>query len=137
MTEQKMEMPRMTEWMGVVLTAKEGGEATARMKTERHVLHADDNPRVAGGVIMALMDFTIHHAMDSLLAPNELHATIEMKLNFIRPGQPGSLRAEAKIVNKGSRFAIAEGTIIQEDTGKIVAQTLTTETWVQMPSPAP
>ena len=135
MTEQKMEMPRMTEWMGAVLTEKEGGKATARMKTERHVLHADDNPRVAGGVIMALMDFTIHHAMDSLLAPNELHATIEMKLNFIRPGQPGSLRAEAKIVNKGSRFAIAEGTIIQEDTGKIVAQTLTTETWVQMSSP--
>ena len=134
MTDQKTEMPRLSEWMGVELTEKADGKAIARMKAERHVLHADDNPRVAGGVIMALMDFTIHHAMDSMLAPNELHATIEMKLNFIRPGQPGTLRAEARIVNKGSRFAIAEGTIIQEDTGKIVAQTLTTETWVQMPT---
>ena len=85
---------------------------------------------------MALMDFCIHHAVDSVLAPNELHATIEMKLNFIRPGQPGVLTAEANVVNKGSRFAIVEGTIRQEETGKLVAQTLTTETWVEMPPTA-
>ena len=82
---------------------------------------------------MALLDFCIHHAVHSLLAPNELHATIEMKLNFIRPGQPGVLIAEANVVNKGSRFAIVEGTITQEETGKLVAQTLTTETWVELP----
>lgn len=132
MTETVAQKERLIEWMGAELTEKGDGKAIATLPVERHVLHADDNPRVAGGVIMALMDFCIHHAVHSLLAPNELHATIEMKLNFIRPGQPGVLTAEANVVNKGSRFAIVEGTITQEETGKLVAQTLTTETWVAM-----
>ncbi len=134
MTEGIAQKERLIEWMGAELTEKGDGKAVGVLRVAPHVLHADDNPRVAGGVIMALMDFTIHHAVDSLLAPNELHATIEMKLNFVRPGQPGVLRAEANIVNKGSRFAIVEGVIIQEETGKLVAQTLTTETWVELPA---
>ena len=133
MTETVAQKERLIEWMGAELSEKGDGKATAILRVEQHVLHADDNPRVAGGVIMALLDFCIHHAVHSLLAPNELHATIEMKLNFIRPGQPGVLIAEANVVNKGSRFAIVEGTITQEETGKLVAQTLTTETWVELP----
>ncbi len=130
MTETVAQKERLIEWMGAELTESGDGKAVATLPVGKHVLHADDNPRVAGGVIMALMDFCIHHAVDSLLAPNELHATIEMKLNFIRPGLPGVLTAEANVVNKGSRFAIVEGTITQQETGKLVAQTLTTETWV-------
>ncbi|MYD37106.1 MAG: PaaI family thioesterase [Dehalococcoidia bacterium] len=132
MTETVAQKERLIEWMGAQLTEKGDGKAVATLPAEPHVLHADDNPRVAGGVVMALMDFCIHHAVHSLLAPNELHATIEMKLNFIRPGLPGVLIAEANVVNKGSRFAIVEGTITQQETGKLVAQTLTTETWVVM-----
>jgi uncharacterized protein (TIGR00369 family) len=133
MSEQRTsQQPNLSEWMGAQLIEAREGRAIVRMPVHLRHCHSGEDPRVAGGVVMSLMDFAIHHALASLLAPGEVHATVEMKLNFIRPGQLGTLRAEASIVNKGRRFAVAEGAIVQEDTGQIVAKALTTETVVEM-----
>ena len=43
------------------------GKAIVKMPVLPHLTHAEENPRVAGGVIMSLLDYTIHHALDSLL----------------------------------------------------------------------
>ena len=123
-------LPRLPEWMNVELVEKVDGKAIVKMPVLPHLTHAEENPRVAGGVIMSLLDYTIHHALDSLLDEYEYHATIEMKINFIRPGTAGTLKSEAKIINKGRTVSIAEGTVIQEETGKIVAKTLSTETYI-------
>ena len=128
--KENSSLPRLPEWMNAELVKKADGEAVVRMPVLPHLTHAEENPRVAGGVIMSLLDYTIHHALDSLLDEYEYHATIEMKINFIRPGTAGTLRSEAKIINKGKTVSIAEGTVIQEETGKIVAKTLSTETYI-------
>lgn len=136
MTEQQTEprqdtLPGLAEWMGAVVIEKEAGRAVVRLPVQPHLTHGGEDSRVAGGVVMSLMDFAVHHALESLMTPDQLHATIEMKLNFIRPGRMGTLLAEASIVNKGRRIAVAEGTITQEDTGQVVAKALSTETYVQ------
>ena len=106
----------------------ENGRSLLRLNVERKHVHSDDDPRVGGGVILSLADSAAHHAMASLLGENELHATVEVKLNFISPGRLGVLEAEGMILHKGGRFAVSEVTIRQE--GRLVARAQGTETTV-------
>ena len=127
-------LPRLDKWMNAEIIKKEKGTCLVRMAVLPHPTHGEDNPRVAGGVIMSLLDYSIHHALDTLLTPGELHATIEMKINFIRPGSTGNLLVEAHIINKGKRVAVAEASVIQEETQKVVAKALSTETYISIPA---
>ena len=104
------------------------GRSLLRLNVERKHVHSDDDPRVGGGVILSLADAAAHHAMASLLEKDELHATVEVKLNFVSPGRLGVLEAEGVILHKGGRFAVSEVTIRQE--GRLVAKAQGTETTV-------
>ena len=106
----------------------ENGRSLLRLNVERNHVHSDDDPRVGGGVILSLADAAAHHAIASLLEKDELHATVEVKLNFVSPGRLGVLEAEGVILHKGGRFAVSEVTIRQE--GRLVARAQGTETTV-------
>lgn len=110
-----------------VVEAK-NGRSLLRLNVERKHIHSNEDPRVGGGVILSLADAAAHHAMASLLKEDELHATVEVKLNFVSPGRLGVLEAEGVILHKGGRFAVSEVTIRQE--GRLVAKAQGTETTV-------
>ena len=106
----------------------ENGRSLLRLSVERKHVHSDEDPRVGGGVILSLADAAAHHAIASLLEKDEIHATVEVKLNFVSPGRLGVLEAEGVILHKGRRFAVSEVTIRQE--GRLVARAQGTETTV-------
>ena len=93
------------------------------------ILDADDrhlNPygTVHGGAIATLADSAMGAAVRA--AGVETPATIEMKVTYLEPGQPGRLTASAEVRKKGKRITIVECQVEQD--GDLVALALATFT---------
>ena len=83
---------------------------------------------VHGGYAMTLLDSAMGCAIHSTLLAGERYTTLEAKVNFIRPisTDTGPVRCEGTLVHRGDRIATAEGKLIAERTGKLLAHGSTT-----------
>jgi uncharacterized protein (TIGR00369 family) len=83
---------------------------------------------VHGGYAMTLLDSAMGCAVQSVLAAGEAYTSLETSVNFVRPItlETGRVRCEGKILHRGGRIATAEGRLIAEDTGKLLAHGTTT-----------
>jgi uncharacterized protein (TIGR00369 family) len=72
---------------------------------------------VHGGYAATLLDTAMSCAVHSTLAAGEAYTTLEFKISLHKAITPatGELRAEGKIVMRGSRVASAEGRIVDKD----------------------
>lgn len=61
-----------------------------------------------GGLIVALADEAIAHAMMSQLAPDESLTTVELKSNFLASVSSGELTATATVFKKGQSLIIGD-----------------------------
>lgn len=82
---------------------------------------------IHGGYIAALLDSCMSCAIHSTLALGYSYATLEVKINYVRPilADTGEVRAEGKIVSSGRRIATAEGRLV-DAAGKLYAHGTTT-----------
>jgi uncharacterized protein (TIGR00369 family) len=82
---------------------------------------------VHGGYTAALLDSCMACAVHSTLESGYSYATLEIKINYVRPitVATGEVRAEGKVVNAGRRVATAEGRLF-DSTGKLYAHGTTT-----------
>jgi acyl-CoA thioesterase len=80
---------------------------------------------VHGGAIASLADSGVAMALISLVEPKDRIATIEFKINFFAPVSKGNLEAQAKIIHKGSKTAVGEVEVKNEE-GKLVAKVIAT-----------
>lgn len=83
---------------------------------------------VHGGFAMTLLDSAMGCAIHSTLAAGEAYTSLETKVNFIRPitMNTGRVRCEGVVIHRGGRVATAEGKLIAEKTGKLLAHGTTT-----------
>jgi uncharacterized protein (TIGR00369 family) len=83
---------------------------------------------VHGAFAMALLDSALGCAVQTTLARGEWYTTLETKVNFVRPItlETGPVRCEGSVVFRGRRAATAEGRVIAERTGKVLAHGTTT-----------
>lgn len=75
---------------------------------------------VHGGVIAGLMDSCIAVALNQQLDPQEGASTVELKLNYLRSVNQGTLRGQGKVIKKGSKIIVGQGEI-KDDAGDLVA----------------
>jgi len=83
---------------------------------------------VHGGFAMTLLDSAMGCAVQTMLAQGEGYTSLETSVNFVRPitTETGRVRCEATILHRGGRIATAEGKLIAEKTGKLLAHGTTT-----------
>lgn len=83
---------------------------------------------VHGGWAMTLLDSAMSVAVHTTLAVGERYTTVEVKVNFVRPisVDTGRVRCEGTIIHRGATIATAEGRLIAENTGKLLAHGTTT-----------
>jgi acyl-CoA thioesterase len=74
-----------------------------------------------GGLMVALADEAIAHAMMTVLTPEEGLTTIELKSNFLAGVDKGKLRAEASVFKKGRSLIIGD-CLVTDDGGKPVCR---------------
>lgn len=82
---------------------------------------------VHGGYTATLLDSCMACAVHSTLEVGYTYATLEVKINYIRPitVDTGEVRAEGCVINSGKRIATAEGRLL-DSAGKLYAHGTTT-----------
>jgi len=78
-----------------------------------------------GGILCDIADAAMGIAFASTLPSDESFTTIELKINFFRPVWKAALKAEGKVVRRGSTVGYVECEITDEN-GKLVAKAAST-----------
>ena len=125
--------PPMATLLGFDIAELEEGRVTfSCTPAEQHY-----NPigMVHGGLAMTLLDSAMGCAVHSTLPAGSAYTTLEVKTNFVRALNAGTGRvlATGEVLHRGSRVATAEGRIVAEDSGKLLAHASTT--CLIMPAP--
>jgi uncharacterized protein (TIGR00369 family) len=93
--------------LGFVLRAASPGSAT--WSYEVNPEHFNPNGALHGGVMMALLDSVMGHAVASLIAlDGAFNVAAQMNVNFLSPVHAGTVIATAKVRKHGKRLAIVE-----------------------------
>ena len=80
---------------------------------------------VQGGLMVALADETIAHAIMTMLKENEGLTTVELKSNFLAAVQEGDLIAEASVFKKGKSIIIGDCLICDDQERAVLRCTAT------------
>jgi uncharacterized protein (TIGR00369 family) len=107
------------ELVGTELSSTEEGRAVVSVRAEER--HLNPNSTVHGGVVYTLVDVSMAEALRTIIEGDERPVTIEIKINYLEPGKPGTLTSTAQVRKGGKRLVIVEAEVAQEDGGEIVA----------------
>ncbi|HEY3195074.1 MAG TPA: PaaI family thioesterase [Candidatus Dormibacteraeota bacterium] len=126
MFDGRVPPPPITVTMG--FTGSEAEEGRAVFVGEAGEFLYNPLGVVHGGFAMTLLDSALGCAVHTTLAHGERYTTLETKVNFVRPvtADTGPVRCEATVIHRGRRVATADGRLIAERTGKILAHGTTT-----------
>jgi uncharacterized protein (TIGR00369 family) len=107
------------------IEAEEGRVVFAAVPGPQHY-----NPigAVHGGLAATLLDSAMACAVHSTLPEGKAYTTLELKVNFTRPitSETGRILCEGTVVHRGGRVATADGRVVAERTGKLLAHGTTT-----------
>src|SRR3984893_8958959 len=70
--------------------------------------HANPMGTLHGGILCDIADAAMGIAFASTLGPEESFTTVELKINFFRPVWEARLRAEGKVLRRGSMMGYME-----------------------------
>lgn len=109
--------------VGFTVTSIERG----RVVVELDASEAHTNPMgtVHGGVLCTLADTAMGLAHASILRPEESYATVDLKINFLRPVRREKLRAIGKVVKAGKTLVLLECDVLN-DRDELMARALST-----------
>ncbi len=104
--------------MSMTTTAGADGKTQVVMQLTEDLKQFYGN--IHGGAIASLMDSAIAVAVNQQLDPGEGASTVEIKINYLRAANEGTLWGEGKVIQKGRKMVVAQGEI-RDDAGKMVA----------------
>lgn len=120
--EKRLKSVGAVRLLGIKLGRLSPGRATLTLDTRPHHSHAHG---VHGGVLAALADTALAMAIFTRLPPRTWISTVEMKINYLAPHQRGRLRADARVLRLGKRWAVGE-VEIRNQARELVAKSLLT-----------
>ena len=119
--EGRLPPPPIMSTMGITGGKVEEGKAVFFGEAGEHLY----NPIgvVHGGFAMTILDSAMGCAVHTTLAAGERYTSLETKVNFVRAitAETGPVRCEGVVVYRGGRVATAEGKLIAEKSGKLLA----------------
>ncbi|MEE9912624.1 MAG: PaaI family thioesterase [Deltaproteobacteria bacterium] len=107
------------DFFNITLTALRPGHASFKMSVRPDYLQGAKT--MQGGLIVALADEAIAHAMMTQLDSNEGLTTIELKSNFLSGIADGELIAEASVFKKGRNLMIGD-CLVKNGEGKPICR---------------
>lgn len=110
--------------LGMRIVAVDEGEATIEIDADA-ALHGNQQGTVHGGLMSELADAAIGTAHSTLMGEGESFASIDLKVNFIRPVWKSTLRATAHPIQRGKTVSHYHCDITRDD-GKLVATAIST-----------
>ena len=114
---------RFWHLLGMQIEDLRRGWARVRIPFDEKLTNAAG--RMHGGVIFSAADSATGIALLGLLEKGERIATLEMKINYLKPVFTEDIIAEARIVHRGQRTAVGD-VDIKDASGHQVAKSLST-----------
>jgi len=107
------------DYFGITMIDLKDGYARFRMPVRPEYMQGAKT--MQGGLIVALADEAIAHAMMSQLAPDEGLTTVELKSNFLAAVSSGELTATATVFKKGKSLIIGD-CLVSDDKEKNICR---------------
>ena len=101
------------ELVGTELSSTEEGRAAVSLKAEDR--HLNPSGTVHGGVISTLIDAAMAEALNTMVEEDEQPFTIQITVNYMKPGKPGTLTSTAQVRKGGERITIVEAEVVQDE----------------------
>lgn len=121
--------------LGFIPRAASPGNATWEYRVQRE--HFNPNGALHGGVMMALLDTAMGHAVAALVAGDGMfNAAAQMNVHFLEPVMSGIITARAEVRRCGKRLAVVEATATDEQ-GAVLAIASATHSLLKKPAAAP
>lgn len=111
--------PPVAQLVGFKIAAVKEGECTIEFEAKKS--HANPTGSLHAGILSVIGDSAMALAYGSTLELDESFATVEMKINYLRPVWEGKLLAIGRIVQKGKTIGLVEFDIINDEE-KLVAR---------------
>ena len=110
-----------TELVGTEVSSAGEGSADVSLKAEER--HLNPSGTIHGGVISTLIDASMAEALNTMTEEDEQPFTIQITVNYMKPGQPGTLTSTAQVRKGGERITIVEAEVVQgeEESGEVIA----------------
>jgi uncharacterized protein (TIGR00369 family) len=102
--------PPVAELLGVELVEAGGGECTMRMEAGEQ--HSNPMGTIHGGILCDIADAAMGMAFFSTLEEGESFATLELKINYLRPFWTGTLLAHGKVISRGKSVGLTECRVV-------------------------
>jgi uncharacterized protein (TIGR00369 family) len=115
--------PPVAELVGFeVVYAREG---SSRVELEVAERHSNPMGTVHGGILCDVADAAMGTAYASQLESGESFATLELKINFVRPFWTGKLVVEGRLVSGGRTVGMVEADV-RDENGRLIARASST-----------
>src|ERR687885_1309248 len=108
-----------TQLVGTELSSAEEGRASVSLRAEER--HLNPSGTVHGGVISTLIDVSMAEALNTMTEEGAQPFTIQITVNYMKPGKPGTLTSTAEVRKGGEQITIVEAEVVQEDDEETVA----------------
>ncbi|MEO7794612.1 MAG: PaaI family thioesterase [Thermoanaerobaculia bacterium] len=117
--------PPVAELIGMQLELAEAGRVIFTLQPAE--FHLNPNGVLHGGIAALICDTACGCAVTTRLAPGETCATLEIKVNYLRPVGAGGTRLECTgtVLHVGRRSALSEAKLL-DSRGKLVAHATST-----------
>lgn len=115
--------PPVATLVGFTITEVEPGRSS--IEFEATARHANPMGTLHGGILCDVADAAMGVAYASTLGESESFATLELKINFLRPFWSGGLVASGRVVSRGRTIGLTECDITDAD-GRLVARASST-----------
>jgi uncharacterized protein (TIGR00369 family) len=116
--------PPVSQLIGFRMTEVEEGRATFELQAGPQ--HSSPPGTLHGGVLCDVADAAMGCALVSLLEEGVSFATVELKINFLKPVWDARLTAVGTVVKRGRTLSLCECRITDEG-GSLVAHATSTQ----------
>jgi uncharacterized protein (TIGR00369 family) len=115
-------MAGFAETIGITALTAEDGEARAEVDAAEQ--HLNPAGTVHGGVLATLVDTTMGAAVRSTTGEQDVPATSQLTIAYLRPGSEGRLTATAHVGKQGEHLLICQAQVEQD--GRTLVEALAT-----------
>ena len=106
-------------WAGVEVTDASPG--VVEIAFEAGSQHLNLQGLVHGGILATLADTAMGLAVRTVLEPGRRHVTVQLGIEFLSPGRPGTITARGRMVKIGTQLGFAEADVMNAG-GRLLAR---------------
>ena len=103
---------------------QQSDDGRARLELDATERHLNPAGTVHGGVLATLVDTAMGAAVRSSTGEDDVPATSQLTVTYLRPGGPGTLSVTAEVRKQGEHLTVCEADVEQD--GKALAHAVAT-----------